>query len=280
MALTFKLTPPLLFLTVISLFAQSPFPEGYFMSTQGTIFQDNWISSREPYSPALLANDSAHIGISAGTISYYDRMDNLSDRLLYRVSGGGWLEFDKMRFNLWISQLEAFSVYFEQKGCISVGTYFYKSASISFDIQGYRNGLHHSTEHARTRADVGISTLYKFRAVSVTGSLSNLTIKKAGKDMNREDLTVAIGLHTKYSRIGAQGMILKIIPQAVSPVQVIAGEEFRITERIGINASFSSNPLLIGVGFFVGIKRNDLSVGLVNHPDLGWSRGFSIAYCR
>lgn len=280
MALTLRLTPQFLFLIVISLFAQSPFPEGYFMSTQGTIFQDNWISSREPYGPALLANDSSQMGISAGAISYYDRMDNLSDRSLYRAYGGGWLEFDKIRCNLWISQLEAFNVYFEQTACVSVGTYMYKSASVSIDFQGYRNGLHHSTEHARTRMDVGISTLYKFRAVSVTGSISNLTLKKAGNYMNQEDLTAAIGLHTKYSRIGAQGVIFKIMPRAVSPVQVIVGEEFRITERIGLNASFSSNPLLIGIGIFAGIRKSDLSVGLVNHPDLGWSRGFSIAYSR
>jgi hypothetical protein len=280
MALILRLTPPLLFLITISLFAQSPFPEGYFMSTQGTIFQDNWISSREPYGPALLSNDSTRMGISTGAISYYDRMDNLSDRLLYRAYGGGWLEFDKMRCNLWISQLEAFNIYFEQTASISVGTYIYKSASICIDFQGYRNGLHHSTEPVRTRADIGISMLYKFRAVSVTGSLSNITVKKAGKEMNQEDLTAAIGLHTKYSRIGAQGVVLKIRPQAVSPVQVIVGEEFRITERIGINASFSSNPLLIGIGFFVGIKKSDLTVGLVNHPDLGWSRGFSLAYCK
>ncbi len=250
------------------------------MSTQGAIFQDNWLSSREPYAPALLANDSARMGISAGAISYYDRMNNLSDRLLYRVSGGGWFELDKIRCNLWISQLEAFDVYFEQKACLSVGMYVYKSASVSLDIQGYRNGLHRSAKRPRTRADIGISTMYKFRAVSVTGSISNATVKKAGKEMNQEDLTATIGLHTKYSRIGAQGVILKIMPQTVRPVQVIVGEEFRITERIGLNASFSSNPLLIGVGIFAGIKRSDLSVGLVNHPDLGWSRGFSIAYSR
>ncbi|HEX2957244.1 MAG TPA: hypothetical protein VHO70_10450 [Chitinispirillaceae bacterium] len=280
MALILRLTPLLVIFTITLLFAQTPFPEGYFMSTQGTIFQDNWISSREPYGPALLANDSTRMGISAGAISYYDRMDNLSDRLLYRACGGGWVEFDKLRLNLWISQLEAFSIYFEQNTGLSIGTYIYKSASVSIDFQGYRNGLHHSTEPARTRADIGVSTLYKFRAVSVTGSISNLTLKKAGRHMNQEDLTATIGLHTKYSRIGAQGVVLKILPRADRPVQVIVGEEFRITERIGMNASFSSNPLFIGIGFFAGIKKSDLSVSLVNHPDLGWSRGFSIACSR
>jgi hypothetical protein len=264
----------------VTLYAQNPFPEGYFMSGQGTVFQDNWISSREPYCSALLSNDSVRMGISAGAISYYDRMDNLSNRSLYRVSGGGWIEFDRVRLNCSFSQLEAFDIYYEQKAFMSIGTSIYKSAAVSLDVTGYRNGLHSSMENRRTRGDLGVSALYRFRAILVTGSLSNLTLKKAGRQMNESDLTAAFGLHTKYGRIGAQGAILSIMPYTHSPVRLIIGEEFRITERIGMNASFSSNPIFIGIGFFAGFKNSDLTVGLVNHPDLGWSRGFSVACSR
>lgn len=265
---------------VTTIFAQDPFPEGYFMACQGTIFQDNWISSREPCCSALLWNDSVRMGISGGVISYYDRMDNLSNRSLYRVSGGGWISFDNLRLNCSISQLEAFSIYFEQNAFLSMGIRIYKSASVSLDLNGCHNGLHSSMEERRTRGDLGLSVLYRFRAVLVTGSLSKVTIKKAERQMNANDLTAAFGVHTKYGRIGAQGVTVSIMPYTNEPVQLIIGEEFRITERIGINASFSSNPLFIGIGFFAGFKNNDISVSLVNHPDLGWSRGFSIAHCR
>jgi hypothetical protein len=250
------------------------------MSTQGTVFQDNWISSREPYSSSLLSNDSVLIGFSAGAISYYDRMDNLESRSLYRVFGGGWIELDKLRLNLALSQLEAFSIYFEQRAFFSIGTYVRKSASFSIDFSGYRNGLHMTEENRRTRGDIGFSARYKFRAISITGTIFNLTVKQPGKNMNTDDLTASVGLHTKYSRIGAQGAIITVTPYAPSPVRLLIGEEFRITDRIGMHASFSSNPLFIGIGFFAGFKNNDLTVGLVNHHELGWSRGFSLAYCR
>jgi hypothetical protein len=266
--------------TFYPLFAQSPFPEGYFMSNQGTVFQDNWISSREPYGSSLLSNDSAFIGFSAGAISYYDRMDNLENRSLYRAFGGGWIELDKLRLNLAFSQLEAFSIYFEQKVFLSIGTYVRKSASFSIDVSGYRNGLHTTEEDRRTRGDIGLSARYKFRAISITGSIFNLTIKKPGTNMNTDDLMALIGLHTKYSKIGAQGAIITVTPYAPSPIRLIIGEEFKITDRIGMHASFSSNPLFIGIGFFAGFKNSDVTVGLINHQDLGWSRGFSLAYCR
>ena len=98
--------------------------------------------------------------------------------------------------------------------------------------------------------------------------------------MNANDITAAFGIHTKYGRVGAQGVLVSITPYSHGPVQLIIGEEFRITEKIGMNASFSSNPFFIGIGFFAGFKNSDINVSLVNHPDLGWSRGFSFAHCR
>jgi hypothetical protein len=207
-------------------------------------------------------------------------MDNLENRSLYSLYGGGWFAWKQIRLNCTYTQFEAFGIYYENILYLSTGVHLSKHLNLSLDLTGSRSGIYDRARSSRTCAESAISLRYKFSVVSITATADHLTLKGPGGTATDPPLQLRTGIHTHYNAIGAQGVIISVTPGAQEPVRFIIGEEFRFSKHTGVNASIASNPFFVGIGFFAGIKNGDISVGLINHPDLGWSRGCSVSFSK
>ena len=265
-----------------SIFAalDDPFPPGYSMGTLGTILWDQGTSGRQPWIPAAYCNDSSGFGLAAGVVLYYDQMNNMEERTIHRTIGG--LRYARGFFNvkLFISQLDVLGIYYEHSGALSVGTDLFSCARISIESVGYRISLRDESGDSRTIGSAGFSVWVPFRYASLSMSMHHLVVKKSNAPGADPPLTVGAGVHTKWNRFGAQGILVEVKPSCSRTLRFVLGEEFRLLRGLGIHVAVSNNPVIIGLGVIVDWNSLGVNAALVNHPELGWSKGLFVDYSR
>ena len=255
-----------------------PFPGGYSMGNLGTIVWKRGIAGQQPWVPAAYVDKRSKWGLSAGVVSFYGKTGNYRDRSIYRVIGGGWYCASFMNFKLSFTQLDAFRVYYEQSVFVSAGRSVFSLFDISIEVSAYRTGLRDNSGRVRTIGEIGSSFWFPLNLVSLAVSVDHYVIKKSGINGADPPLTIRAGIHTKLNRFGAQGVLIEIVPEYTTPIRLIIGEEYRILRWLGIHGAVGNNPVMIGIGLVFDWKRSGGNSALVNHPVLGWSRGFSLYY--
>ena len=273
-------TIPLIFCLVIQTGAvlYEPFPQGYAMGNLGTIIADNEPSGRSPFLSAAYMSDTLALGISASVTTYYDDMDNYGNRHFASVTGGGWCAVKRVVCKLGITNFDALGAYSEQTGFLSCAVRLFRGMRIGTELYGTRLSVNSLIEEPRTLGEAGFSLWIPIRKVSFTASVNHLTVKSTHVDGSNPPLSIQCGLHTDQHILGAQGIRFEIRPYYKHPVTLAIGQEFRFSRYVAIHAAVSNNPLFIGIGCAVFIRDGSACAAMVNHPVLGWSRGFSAEY--
>ncbi|NLE01222.1 MAG: hypothetical protein GX640_15250 [Fibrobacter sp.] len=259
-------------------FFRDPFPSGFSMADMGTIFWQNGIRGRQPWTPAAFMNDSLVFGIACGYTSFYAQMDNFSDLRISRVLGGLWYSSKRLKIKTALSFFNVLSMYGEQTGAISLGVDVFRFLRISGDFYATRSRLFILPERSESIVETGLSILIPFKRVAISTSLEHIPIWKSRRDKVTTDFTIRSGVHTVANQFGAQGFIIEVVPEQQRPLRLILGEEVFLTQWFSLRASVSTNPCFIGIGVTVEFKGGFADVSLVNNSDLGWSQGFSSAY--
>ena len=84
-----------------SAFYQEPFPCGAATGHLGTLMYTNSEASGGPGVPAVYLTNEPGGGFGIAGVSFYDGMDNLHDRRIASVYGGGWIS--RKRWSLTLS---------------------------------------------------------------------------------------------------------------------------------------------------------------------------------
>ncbi|NLW31631.1 MAG: hypothetical protein GXY77_09265 [Fibrobacter sp.] len=255
-----------------------PFPVGYSMGNLGTILWKRGAPGQQPWIPSAYIDKNSKWGLSAGVVSFYGKTGNYRDRSIYRVIGGVWYCTPLMNFKLSFTQLDVFGIYYEQSVFVSASGSVFSLFDVSIEASAYRTGLKDNSEQVRTIGEIGSSFWFPLNLVSLSVSVDHYVIKKSGITGADPPLTIRAGIHTKLNRFGAQGVLIEIVPEFEKSIRLIIGEEYRIVRWLGIHGAVGNNPLMIGIGLVFDWKRSGVNAGLVNHPVLGWSRGFSLYY--
>ncbi len=270
--------PLLLLIAAAHAALHEPFPQGYLMGNLGTIIYADGPGGRAPLVSAAFMNDSPAVGLSSAVTTYYDDMDNFSDRHFATATGGVWFALKRLRLKGTISLFDALGTYREQSGYLSGAVELPRDIRISLDISGVRSFLAAPGEQAVTLGLGGISLFYPLKPVSFSATVDRIVIKSGHIDGADPDLRIRCGIHTTRHAFGAQGVLVTINPAYEHPVSVAIGQEFRISRIIAIHGAVANNPLFFGLGISVFPGSATASASLVNHPVLGWSRGFSADY--
>ncbi|MBN1575974.1 MAG: hypothetical protein JW913_05440 [Chitinispirillaceae bacterium] len=255
-----------------------PFPQGYAMGNLGTIITPDGPGGRLPLYPAVFLGDSLTVGVAASVTTYYDDMDNFGDRHLATVAGGGWLVFRRFGFKTGISHFDALGAYREQSGYISCAALLFRGIRIGAELLGTRLLLASSDNEAKTLGEAGFSLLAPMKILICAVSIDHLPVKPTRTDGADPPLHLRCGIHTIAHSFGAQGVRIDITPHYEHPVSIAIGQEFRFSRYIALHGAIANNPLFIAVGVAVFWGSGCASAALVNHPVLGWSRGFGAEY--
>jgi hypothetical protein len=129
-----------------------------------------------------------------------------------------------------------------------------------------------------TLAQAGFSVRIPVNIISLIASVDHLTVKDASGSGAPPPLRISIALHTMEHTYGSQGVRVDITPEYEHPVRVAIGQEFSFTRNFAIHGALATNPFFIGMGVVVRWNHTCASASLVNHPVLGWSRGFGAQY--
>lgn len=278
MALRWLCPGILLTYSLITANLQEPFPQGFSMGNQGTVLWENGSQGCQPWISAAYCDSSRKFGMALGAVSYYDRMDNFIDESIYRAFGGVFWSIKRIRFKLAVSHFSALEMYYEQAGFLSAGVDLFSHFRAGIDFCGIRTGLNGYKQKKRTVGECAFSAWFPFKAAALGLSLNHINLKSGRVQGVDAPLVIKSGFHTVSNRMGAQGVIIEITPSRVHPVRFILGEQYRLFNIVAIEASLANNPFLIGIGVLVDVSSISVSVSVVNHPVLGWSRGFSALY--
>lgn len=256
-----------------------PFPSGFSMGNLGTIIWEDGISGRQPWIPSAYLRDSLKFGLSFSGISYYDDMDNMKNARIYKALGGARCALEHITLKASFSYLDGFGVYFEETGFISVGTNLIPFCRLSIEAGGTRSGVKTSfDEENRVMGEMGSSIWIPFRFACLAVSVNHIVLKKSGYTGFDPQISIRTSVHTVRNRFGAQGVLLEFTPSDTKPVNLAIGEEYRICKWIGIQFSVAGNPVLIGTAIAVELSSTGFDIAFVNHPILGWSKGFAVDF--
>jgi len=249
------------------------------MPTNGAIVLQNGITGRDAISTAASCyRDSFSCGLSVSGTDYDDPMDNDASSHIAQVSLGGFYAKNNFVIKASYSHFDAMRLYFEQEGTLSVGYNKLPHVNTSFELSGFRAGLYDESSGTTplTRIDAGFSAFVSFAAAALSLSCSNITLKNALTDGYSAPLTFAIGLYTTQNALGNQGIKCTIIKYDIWQFRVAIGEELRLAKNLAISGAVTTNPTIVSFGVTYEINTMAIYTALVNHPVLGWSKGFGM----
>ena len=255
---------------------RDPFPVGFSMASQGSLIETQGVSGREPWGAAAFYRDTLPWGVAFSAVSYHGAAGAGG---VSQYAGGGFVTFGGIVCKASIKQLDAMGVYYEQTAFFSTGS-SYRFLSFSVEAQSHRIGLKGNSSDIRTMSALGAALHAQSRRVSAGAAAEGLTVFSSGSRDVDQPLSFSGRICTVRNRYGSQGAMVKITPDNDKPVRFILAQEYRISPNFAICASLGSNPTMIGFGLIIDRHKQPLSgsAAVVNHPLLGWSRGFSADY--
>lgn len=257
-----------------------PFPTGYSMLNFGTILQGNTMSGRQPWTPACFVRDSVRLSLSSAYVNYYDAMDNLEDSDLRQAAIGFCLNFKSFCIKGSGTFFNAFGMYNEQKGFLSLGMSKFTHVQMSVEIEGVKAALRQSSEKSETILSAGFSLWVPWSFASFSFSCNHITLKDAHGFGFRQPLSLSAGLHTMPHRLGSQGVLLIFEPENKTSFRLCIGEEFAIYKKLLLCAGVSSKPLMVSIGIAFNMPAGSAYSAFVLHPILGWSKGVGMEYVK
>jgi hypothetical protein len=254
----------------------APFAKGASMGTLGAVVWDDGVTGRQPWVAAALLRDTLRFGLALCGIDYYDDMDNLRDRQIRHAVGGGWFHSRPVTVKLSYEQFSALDVYYEQTGYLSVGTHVLRFAGVSLDIRGTRAGIRGVQRDDETLVEIGATVWVPRKYAGLSLSVDHLVVESASVAGLAPDPVVRVGLHTRRHRWGAVGAVAEVVVAEQPFVRFAVGEELWVHPTVGLGAGLCTEPLMIGCGLTVVWRRFGTNVSFVHHPELGWSKGFTV----
>lgn len=258
----------------------APFPTGYSMGNLGTIIWDNTYCGTQSWTPAAFCDTALGKGVNITAVTYYDDMDNLQNRSIYEVTGGGYFTSRYIYIKLSSTYFDVLDTYYEQSFYFSTAVAVLPSLKVSMECRGYRIGIYNLRNTVHTIGELGFTAWLRIRSAAVSLQSDHIIVKRSTASGTAPLLNVKCGVHSKTSRFGAQGVMLEITPQEQFPLRWKIGEEIRILKWLGIQIGLANNPVQVALGLSVDMNHSGFSASLVNHPQLGWSKGVFMGYLR
>jgi len=253
--------------------ARDPFPVGYSMMSQGALVEAEGVSAREPWTPAAYYRDSLRWGVSAAFAGYHGG----GSAAQYAVGGFG--QIGPVTCKGALTHLDVMGIYYEQAAALSVGSQL-RFLSYSLEASNYRMGLTVSSDDRRSMTFAGATLYAVSRVVSAGVTAEGLTLLSSGLRDADPSPIISIRICTVRNRYGSQGAMIKFTPNDDAPMRFVFAHEYRIGKMFALSASIASNPTMIGFGLAVDKNPLNAAAAVVNHPQLGWSRGMSVDYAR
>ncbi|MCL2689364.1 MAG: hypothetical protein FWE57_05910 [Chitinispirillia bacterium] len=253
---------------------RDPFPIGAAMMSQGALTESQGILGREPWSAAAIYRDTIPWGAAFSAVSYHgaDGAGGVS-----QYAAGGFASFGNIICKTALMQLDAMGVYYERTAYLSAGM-IYKFLSLSTETKTHRVGLKANSSDVRTMTSLGSTLHIQVRRISASVMAEGLTVSTSGSSDVDPPLSFSGRICTVRNRYGSQGVMVKVTPENDKPVRFIVAQEYRLSKNFAIGASLGSNPSIIGFGLIADIQPAGSGAAVVNHPLLGWSKGFYADY--
>lgn len=258
----------------------SPFEPGYSMGTLGTVLWEDGPAGHEPWTPAAFLNDSLRFGFELAGIRYYDRMDNTGSSWLALACAGGWYRSPMLTVKAAYRQFDAFHLYAEQHGSISVGRPIGNVLAASVELDGTRAAIRSFGGEARTVVQGGITVRVPRPYASVTLQIAGLTLKQSGVSGLENVPRAALGIHTRRHRAGGLGTVAEVRFEDRPRLRFRHGFEYRLGKSVALDLAVQTSPFLLAFGLTLDFAHYGTTVALVNHPVLGWSKGFGAQFTR
>jgi len=253
--------------------ARDPFPVGYSMMSQGALVETEGSSARQPWTPAAHYRDSLRWGASAALVSYH------GGGSAAQYAAGGFGQFGPVVCKGALTRLDVMGIYYEQAFALSAGSRW-RFLSYSLEASHYRTGLTFSHADSRSTASAGATLCAVSRVVSAGVTAEGLTLFSGGLRDADPSPVISLRICTVRNRYGSQGAMIMFTPDDDAPIRFVFAHEYRIGKMFALSASITSNPTMIGIGLAVDRNPLNAAAAVVNHPQLGWSKGMSVDYAR
>lgn len=252
-----------------------PFKTGFSMGTLGAV-TDNF--------GLLLCRDTLNNNnriqqwdVSVSYTAFHDAMDNLRDESIYQVDIDATVKSKHMAVYLSASQLNAFTVYYEQKCSGGLDYQFMNLISIGAGVTGHRTGITCYNDN-HVSALVNGSLTARVNNVVIRAQVYNIPLKSTKTSGVMPMLLYSCGIQTLENIFGSQAFRLEIRPDLEMKVRWILGDELTMGKRLTVQFAIANNPLQVSFGLQMKIKSLISSIAVVNNERLGWSKGVGFGW--
>jgi hypothetical protein len=252
-----------------------PFKTGFSMGTLGAVTDKN----RMLLCRDTLKNNGQALqwSLSATYTSFYDAMDNLRDKNLYQVGVDATVKRKHMLLYLSANQLNAFSIYYEQYGCVGFDYELWNLISMGIAVTGHRTSIAcYNDNHVSAVFDGNLKA--RINNVVISTQICNVPLKSTKTSGIMPMVMYGFRIQTLENVFGSQAFRLEIRPDHEKQVRWILGDEITIRKLVTIQFAIANNPVQLGFGFLVKLKPLRSSIALVNNEKLGWSKGVSFGW--
>jgi hypothetical protein len=252
-----------------------PFKTGFPMGTLGAVTDKNsMLLCRD----TLKNNDQALLwGLSATYTSFYDAMDNLRDKNVYKVGIDATVKKEHLFMYLSANQLNALSIYYEQYCSGGLDYRLLNLISIGVAVTGHRTGItSYNNNHVSAVLNGRLSA--RINNVVIGAQVCNVPLKSTRTSGVMPMLMYGLGIQTLENIFGSQAFRIEIRPDLEKQVRWILGDELAIGKIVTIQFAIANNPVQLSFGLLVKLKALQSSIALVNNEKLGWSKGVSFGW--
>ncbi len=252
---------------------RDPAGMGVEMLTMGTLRWGTGVSGRQPWIPAAFLSDTALWGVAGAGTLYYDRMDNLEDRRIGQGAVGAWGSLGPLTVKAACLYLDAWGIYAEQQGFLSLGVKGLQRIHLSAELHGFRIGLRQSDEKYEYLIHGGCTIWIPWSFASASLSCDRVELEGAAAAGFTVEPRVLLGLHTAPHRFGSQGVVFRFWEKDGLRTSFAVGHYYRVHPNVALAFSIATDPLLAAFGVSCTFAKTSFVAGVMHHPALGWSKG-------
>ncbi len=257
-----------------------PFPEGFSMSTMGSILKKDGYTGRQPWISSAYTDDTTSLNVALYNIWYHSTILKAHEHRLMHTGLGLRFSWEKyLNLKAALSRFNAFSMYTEDRAYLSLSTRMIPFLRPGIQVSGSMYNLDIKGYDTRYSADIGFSAVVLLRSTALFVEVNSIPLK--GRDIKNQVPELRAGFSVSGNLLGSQGAAVVVDHIKDKPhISISAGERYYISKYIALCAGFNTNPMMLSFGFEVVPQGNAYGMSLVHLSRLGWSQGLSVEFCR
>lgn len=241
----------------------------YFVSNNKIVFLKNDITQRDPSISAAFLENEKMVSAAVSYWNYYLRrgVDNIGGD--EKVIAGLTISGKRLASKTAIGYFSFSNIYSELALKNSFAIHCYSKFAVGINSELLKKKLLVLEDLEKNVLNLSVTFSGKNRSFFYSLELDGINISQ--RSLYLKMIYLNLQGNTYTGRIVNQGVKLSLCPTEIKESCFFWAVKVLLLDRVFLNLSMSTNPLLFGLGIDFKIRKTNLFAGALTHPVLGTS---------